>query len=708
MNQPAWLDNFENAKPVKGGWACKCTAHEDNRQSLSVYMGDDGRWHIHCHAGCDIKDILRGARLKMSDIAGAKENDNIKAMPKRIVATYDYTDEAGNVVFQAVRFAPKDFRQRRPDGKGGWLWSLKDITLYPYRLTEVLQADTVYIVEGEKDVESIRKAGKVATCNPMGAGKWRNSFSEYLRGKKVIILPDNDKPGKEHAGKVFKSLEKIAASVEIIEIPQGKDVTDFLDAGGRLDDLQKTQQQEQPAQDLRLHYNPYRDTHMGNAERLVEIAGENLKYTKHTGWLVWSGRFWENRPDQACEIYKSRIIPAIYAEASKAAANYDAQGTKTLAAWAKRSESAPIMAATLSMAATSPALAVSGEELDKNPMILNVLNGQIDLTTGTHTPHKRSDLITRIAPVEYNPGAKCPRWEQFLSEIFPQGPEMVGWIQRAVGYCLTASVSEQVMFFATGCGKNGKSVFINTLMNLMGSYACETPADTLMMKNSGQGGIANDLARLPGVRFVSANETEHGQRLAEAKIKGMTGGDTITARFLHKEYFDFKPVFKLWLRSNHKPVIKGTDEGIWRRIRLIPFVVNFEGKEDKNLPEKLQAELPGILAWAVRGCLAWLKEGLKMPETVESATQQYRTGQDSIGLFLEEKTISGPDAIAHNIRASDLYKVYTEWCDEAGERAYSQRKLSEILLERGFQRFLGGHDWSYRWTGLALKTAFNS
>jgi len=174
----------------------------------------------------------------------------------------------------------------------------------------------------------------------------------------------------------------------------------------------------------------------------------------------------------------------------------------------------------------------------------------------------------------------------------------------------------------------------------------------------------------------------------------MTGGDTITARFLHKEFFDFKPVFKLWLRSNHKPVIKGTDEGIWRRIRMIPFVVNFEGKEDKGLVDKLHAELPGILNWAVDGCLLWQKQGLEMPAIVSKATQQYRSSQDTVGLFLEEKTLSGSEFLAHHTKASVLYKHYTEWCEEAGERPLSQRKIAESLLERGFERFLGGEEWS--------------
>ena len=702
MNKPDWLNNFADAKEVSNGWACKCSAHEDTHQSLSVYHGDDGKWHIHCHAGCNIKEILKGAGLKMKDILG--ESKQTQQLPKRIVATYDYRDLNGKLIFQAVRYAPKDFRQRQPDGKGGWTWNLKGVELIPYRLPDLSAADTVYIVEGEKDVETLVKHGKTATCNPMGAGKWRDSFSKYLEGKNVIILPDNDQPGRDHAGKVLKSVEKLAASVKIIDVPGGKDITEYLESGGQLEQLEPKQIAVAPATQWRQQYNPYRDTQLGNAERLVEIAGADLRHSRHSGWLAWTGRVWAQEDDRIAEIYKTKLIPAIYAEAGQAAARYDALGAKALATWAKRSESSSVMSSSIEIASTSPEIRIENENLDKDPMLLNVESGTIDLKTGKHLPHNRSDLITRLAPVSWSGQARCPRWMQFLAEIFPQGQEMLDWIQRAVGYCLTASVSEQVMFFATGCWKNGKSVFINTIMSMLGTYSCETPTDTLMAKQGAQSGIANDLARLPGVRFVSANETEYGQRLAEAKIKGMTGGDTITARFLHKEFFDFKPVFKLWLRSNHKPVIKGTDEGIWRRIRMIPFVVNFEGKEDKSLVDKLHAELPGILNWAIEGCLLWQKQGLEMPATVSKATKQYRSSQDTVGLFLEEKTLSGSEFLAYHTKASVLYKHYTEWCEEAGERPLSQRKLAESLLERGFERFLGGEEWSYRWTGLVLKS----
>jgi putative DNA primase/helicase len=237
------------------------------------------------------------------------------------------------------------------------------------------------------------------------------------------------------------------------------------------------------------------------------------------------------------------------------------------------------------------------------------------------------------------------------------------------------------MLILYGHGKNGKSVFCDTVSAMMGDYATETPAETLMIRRQ-ESSNSNDIARLVGARWVSANETEEGHRMAESKVKALTGGDVITARFLHREFFEFKPEFKLWLRTNHKPQIRGTDEGIWRRLRLVQFGVTIpEEERDPKLGEKLLGELPGILAWAVQGCLAWQREGLRAPAEVELATSKYRVTQDIIAGFLVDK-------VARNRFAStsvkDLYNAYVEWCDESGERPLTKRHFGERMQERGF------------------------
>lgn len=248
-------------------------------------------------------------------------------------------------------------------------------------------------------------------------------------------------------------------------------------------------------------------------------------------------------------------------------------------------------------------------------------------------------------------------------------------------------------------------MFANTLDSLLGSYSMETPPETLMRSRDNSGQPTNDVARLAGTRLVSANETEEGQSLAESKIKALTGDDVITARFLHKEFFQFRPQFKIWIRTNHKPRIRGVDGGIWRRVHLIPFSVEIpESKRDPELSKKLVKELPGILNWAVEGCVAWQSAGLQPPKIVQAATEDYRTSQDLIGLFLAECCLVAADKIAGSVKLKELYSAYCEWCSEAGERPMSQRILTFRLVERGFKKRRGGHGGQWLWDGIRLSS----
>jgi putative DNA primase/helicase len=259
--------------------------------------------------------------------------------------------------------------------------------------------------------------------------------------------------------------------------------------------------------------------------------------------------------------------------------------------------------------------------------------------------------------------------------------ETIHFLRRAVGYSITGLTVEQCLFILYGNGANGKSTFLETLARLLGNgYATGTPTESILQKRF-DSGIPNDLARLKGARLVSINEVELGRRMAESKIKAMTGGDMITARFMRAEYFGFIPEFKLWLRTNHKPVIIGTDNAIWRRIRLIPFEVEIpENEQDPYLMEKLAQEYEGILSWAVAGCLDWWQERLKPPEKVVKATNIYRDEMDTIGHFLNEKTEAG-----ESVSSKALYLTYIAWCDENGDRPITQRVFSQVLSEKGFE-----------------------
>lgn len=337
------------------------------------------------------------------------------------------------------------------------------------------------------------------------------------------------------------------------------------------------------------------------------------------------------------------------------------------------------------------------EKLDRDPWLLNVQNGILNLRTGEMDRHNAHLYITKLAPVKYDPDATCPMWLSFLDRVMVGNKDLVVFLQQAVGYALTGDVGEQTLFIPYGTGANGKSTFTETIAALLGDYALQTPAETLLMKRNDS--IPNDIARLKGARFVYAVESEQNRRMAEAFVKQITGGDTVTARFLHAEFFEFRPECKLFLATNHKPTIRGQDHAIWRRIKLIPFNVRIpEEEQDRRLKQKLKTELSGILNWALEGCFDWIRNGLFFPEQVQIATQEYRDRMDVLADFLYERCdVDVPDGIL----SSDLYRAYKTWCDDSGERSVSQTKFSLMLEERDFHKEHTRDGW--KWSGLRLK-----
>ena len=439
-------------------------------------------------------------------------------------------------------------------------------------------------------------------------------------------------------------------------------------------------------------------TDLGNAERLVEQHGADLRYCyAWEKWLVWDGRVWKVDDTGEVERRAKETVRAIYLEAANAES---ADARKALASHAKGSEARGRIEAMISLARSEPGIAISPEELDADPWSLTTPNGTLDLRTGMLRNHRREDHITKSSPVEYDPEANAPTWARFLERILP-GEELRAFVKRAVGYSATGDTSEQCMMINHGTGANGKSTFQEAIATALGDYAMRAPTEMLLAKHSS--GIPNDVARLKGARFVSASETEEGRRLAESLVKDLTGQDTITARFMRAEWFDFRPTHKLWLSTNHKPEIRGTDTAIWRRIRLVPWAITIPPKEqDKKLPEKLRAELPGILAWIVQGCMEWQREGLRPSAEVRRATGKYRAEMDVLAAFIDEECVVSEHAMAS---AKALYSAYRGWCEENGEKPESQRKFGGRLKERGFENgkiTSGPNKGNVEWYGVGL------
>ena len=437
-------------------------------------------------------------------------------------------------------------------------------------------------------------------------------------------------------------------------------------------------------------------TDMGNGERFARDHRENVRYCHPwKKWLVWDTCRW--KPDNAGDIMaKAKItVKAIYADAHYSEAKDDR--TK-LAAHAAASEAERRLAAMLTLAASEPGIPVVPEQLDQDPWSFNVINGTIDLKTATLRPHRRDDYLTKLAPVLYDPDATCPTWLAFLDRIFAGNQRLIGFVQKAIGYGLTGDTSEQCFFVFWGAGSNGKSTLVMATMNAIGDYALQTPVETLLVKKY-DGSIPNDVARLKGARFVAAAESGMGRALAEGLVKQMTGGEKLPARFLHAEWFEFAPAFKLFLATNHRPVIRGTDYAIWRRVRLVPFMVTIpESEQDCQLPDKLKLELPGILAWAVQGCLAWQREGLKPPQEVQDATAEYRSDMDVVGDFLAERFVK--DRLG-SVTAASMAEAYLSWCRDANEKPMTKTALGLALSERGYDKARIRHVWT--WLGLRLR-----
>ena len=416
----------------------------------------------------------------------------------------------------------------------------------------------------------------------------------------------------------------------------------------------------------------------GNASVFAQHHRQYVRYCFRTRkWYCWDGKKWAE--DNSGEI-QQRAIATAQSLLLFGTKLQDSDRRDKFVKHGLRSLSEQRIRAMVILAQSQPEIPIQISDFDTDQWLLNVLNGTIDLKTGELRPHRREDLITKLVPVAHDPAATCPRWEQFLSEIMPDDPDGIRHLQKAIGYSLTGSIQEHVFFILHGPGANGKSTFIIIIHRLLDSYAKKTPTETLLVKSSN--GINNDVARLNGARFVSADEAENGKHLAVALVKQLSGGDKVAARFLYGEHFEFEPTFKIFLDVNHRPVIRGSDPAIGRRLRLIPFNVTIPpDKRDKNLVSKLEAELPGILRWAVEGCLLWQREGLDSPKSVTNATEAYMSEMDDVGDFINECCEVLPSA---KTPFKDLFSRYQQWCSLSGDAPIRSQEFATALEERGF------------------------
>ncbi len=705
-------------------WRGPCPLHGGERDSFSI-NAETGQWSCFsdCNAGGDVFDFERRltsadfktARREVYRIVGRPEertNGHQRRASKRrtIEKSYDYEDESGNLLFQAVRFRPKGFSQRQPDGKGGWTWNLDGVRLVPYRLPQLIAAEKVLVVEGEKDVHSVERLSFTATCNPMGAGKWRDSYSDLLVGKTVAILPDNDEPGEKHAQQIAASLHGKAKAVRIVNVPTGKDISDWIAAGATADDIKaaitaaedwepEPGSEASPAASNAPPLLQYPLTDSGNAERLIALHGDEIRYcVEMRKWLVWDGRRWAVDDMERIRQLVVRTSRALYTES---AGIDDTVFREAVEKHALKSENAQAVTNTLAQAKL-PGVCVRASELDSSRWLLNVRNGTIDLKTGELREHRPGDLITKLAPVDFDPDATCDRFLSFIREILDGREDLMEYVQRAFGYALTGIVSEKALFAFFGSGNNGKTTLLEIVRYIVGEYGSQVLIDTLMTKRheTSNASLA-DLADLRDARLVTTSEVEEGQRLAEGKVKYLTGMGEIKTCRKYENHISFQPTHTIFMDANHRPGVRGTDKAIWARLKPIPFTVAIpEEKQDKALMEKLKAEAPGILSWLVYGCLDWQKEGLGDPPEIQDEVAEWKTECDPLADFLDDCCVLTPAAATPSTK---LWAAYLKWGEEQGEKhLIGRKKFADRLLVLGCEPDRNNALGRY-WKGIGLR-----
>ena len=425
--------------------------------------------------------------------------------------------------------------------------------------------------------------------------------------------------------------------------------------------------------------NVYDMTDTGNAQRLRNKYVGNIKYSYiQKEWYYWTGKVWQ--VDNSGEIKK--LADVIIDDMKKEAFRADGDIQDELLKWCNRTASSKGKTNMITETQHLEGIPVQPDEFDAYTDYINCQNGIVNLRTGELLPHDSNFMMTRICYTDYDTTCGEPKlWLKFLNDVCNGDKELINYLQKCVGYSLSGSIREQCAFFIYGIGNNGKSTFLDTISDLMGTYASNVQPETIMVKKN-DGGANSDIARLKSSRFVTSVEPNEGVRLNEGLVKQLTGGDKVTCRFLYGKEFEYVPEFKIWIGTNHKPTIRGTDVGIWRRIKLIPFEVNIpKDKVDKTLKYKLRKELPQIFNWAVQGCIKWQEEGLELPKCVQDATKEYKAEMDILTNFMEqcvEIDYKSPEPIM----APQLFNLYTVWAQKNNEYQMTSRKFYTEIAKK--------------------------
>jgi putative DNA primase/helicase len=707
MNLEEVAGRFPNARRSGAGYSVRCPLHDDKNASASVNDGDIGV-QVHCFV-CGKErtaEVIAAVGLTFKDLMYSSNGNGHRA----VVTSYPYHDENGTPLYYIKRTQPKGFFAEKPDGTK----SIKGARRVLYRLPELLAADVetvVYLCEGEKDADRLASLGLLATTTTFGSkAPWLDEYGEVLRGRHIVIPRDHDEPGVAYAEDRARHLHGIAASVKIVHLydgpippKHGKDISDWLNEGHDVEELVRLEEAapewtpETKTVEPETGLQPHIDSGVANMERLVHQHHQDVRHLDRVGWYAWDGRRFAR--DAEAELVR-RAIATVRTMYHEAADIEDEKERVSFLNHIRRSESEPEIRRMVTLAQSHVDVHVpKPERFDRDRMLFNVENGTIDLRTGELHPHRRDDLITKLAGCAYDPNAKCPTFDAFLERIFDGSLEMRGFVRRLIGYCLTGEVREHVLPIFWGDGANGKTTFFLTMLALFGEYGTTAPPDLLVVRK--HKGHPTELMCLMGARFAAATETPQGAFLSETVVKTITGGDRIKARGVFENFVEFPPTHKILMATNHKPAVVGCDAGIWRRLLLVPFDVTIEPDEqDVHMVDKLLLELPGVLNWALEGCRQWQKGGLKPPEAVRVATKAYREESDHLPAFLDECCVLAPHA---KVEKGKFFADYTAWCQRNAETSMPKVELGRRLKAKGIEDVKSDKHRFWKGIGLVVK-----
>lgn len=711
------IDEFTrllDAKPSgRNEWKACCPAHDDNRESLSVSVGNNGSIVLKCHAGCDNKDILSRMGLRFSDLYPDQNKPNGISYKPSMKRDAKNNAQGGMFDFNNVIavYAYRNATRKLRDGNKRFFWQhLEGDAWKPKRgnAPHVLYVagkpqDTLFIVEGEKDCDTMASLGFYAVSPENGAGghgKWLSEYNQDVKDMSVRIIPDNDDIGLAFAEQIANNIQTVAKDVKILElkdvwpdIKEHQDISDMVNAFGDEEAIKaintlvntstphKVRKRPLSAilKDLHPESDPrYEPNDIGNGNLFSDVYKDVARYCPDRGiWYVYNGKVW--KPDskdstQTMQLCKKLANALVLHSTTIAKEGY----TNAVTKWQYRNKRNTILKD------AQDCYPVNVCEFDKDIYLLNCKNGTLDLRTMEFRPHAPGDLISKMANVYYNPDARCERWDSFINEIMQGDQEKAHFLQKALGYSLTGDTREECFFILYGAtSRNGKGTLMESYKNILGDYGRASTPETIAQKDRADSTKPNEeIARLAGARFVNISEPDKNLVLSSALIKTLTGNDTISARYLHEHIFEFRPQFKLFINTNHLPRV--TDSTVFGsdRIKVITFDRHFgDSERDTNLKRLFASKdnASAILNWCIDGLKAYQVEGLNIPASVQKATKEYMIDSDDITRFMDEELIVDYKCM---VKTMDVYERYKAWCDRNGFMQKSSKTFIQDLKQR--------------------------